>query len=109
MPAVEPAILSGLRDRKKARRRAEILREAARLFGLNGIDATTMAELADAVGVSPPTLFNYFGSKDGILIAMIVEGSGRLREENDALQLRVDADFATILTDAMPRPAIMHV
>ncbi|WP_169308929.1 TetR/AcrR family transcriptional regulator [Paracoccus gahaiensis] len=91
----------GLRDRKKAHRRAQILRHAARLFGQNGIDATTMAELAEATQVSPPTLFNYFGTKDGILIAMIAEGSHQFRETDTAMHPRTDADFGTILVEML--------
>ncbi|WP_228461219.1 TetR/AcrR family transcriptional regulator [Paracoccus liaowanqingii] len=99
--AADMAPLPGLRDRKKAQRRAQILRHAARLFGQNGIDATTMAELAEATQVSPPTLFNYFGTKDGILIAMIAEGSRKFRETDTAMDPRTDAGFATILTDML--------
>ena len=70
-----PDTVHGLRDRKKARRREDILNAASALFAAKGIDATTMAEIADAVDVSPPTIFNYFGNKDGILIALITEGA----------------------------------
>ncbi len=40
-----------------------------------------MDEIAEAVGVSTPTIFNYFGNKDGILIAMITEGAELARDE----------------------------
>ncbi|MFN7177804.1 MAG: TetR family transcriptional regulator, partial [Thermaurantiacus sp.] len=47
-----PGSPPGLRDRKKAQRRADILTNAARLFAQNGIDATTMAELAAEYGLA---------------------------------------------------------
>jgi AcrR family transcriptional regulator len=70
----------GLRDRKKAQRREDILAAAIGLFEKKGIDATTVADIAEACDVSAPTVFNYFGSKDGILVAIIEEGTQRKRE-----------------------------
>ena len=74
----------GLRDRKKARRRDEIIAAAQDLFALHGIDGTTVQDIADACGISAPTVFNYFGSKDGILIAIIEEGTREARESERA-------------------------
>ncbi|MCA0869436.1 TetR/AcrR family transcriptional regulator [Seohaeicola saemankumensis] len=73
---------TGLRDRKKARRRQEILQAAGQLFARNGFDATTIAEIAEDCGVSPPTVFNYFGSKENILSALIFEGTERERAQH---------------------------
>ncbi|WP_370206341.1 TetR/AcrR family transcriptional regulator, partial [Pararhodobacter marinus] len=64
-----------LRDRKKARRRDALIAAATTLFGNKGVDATTMADIAEACDVSVPTVFNYFGSKDGLLMAIIDEGA----------------------------------
>lgn len=91
----------GLRTRKKARRREEILARARDLFAAKGIEATTVAEIAEAVDVSPPTIFNYFGNKDGILIALITEGSNRSRETRLMSKPRDDADFGTLLVEMM--------
>jgi AcrR family transcriptional regulator len=94
---------TGLRDRKKARRRTEIMTCARDLFAEKGLDATTMAEIADGVGVSPPTIFNYFGNKDGILIALITDGTAATRSAEGAMEPRTDADFCTILVDIFTR------
>ncbi len=74
--SVETTVTSelGLRDRKKVKRRERILLEATRLFDEQGIDATTMADIANAADISPATVFNYFGNKDSIILAMISEG-----------------------------------
>lgn len=93
----------GLRDRKKARRRSDILNCARDLFADKGIDATTMAEIAHQVGVSPPTIFNYFGNKDGILIALIADGTAALRATRGAMEPRDDTDFCTIVVDIFTR------
>ena len=89
----------GMRMRKKARRREDILRHAAELFSAQGVDATTMAEIADAVEVSPPTIFNYFGNKDGILIALVTEGTSRGRVSKWAEMPVTNGDFRAILLD----------
>jgi len=58
----------GLRARKKAMTRQAISDEATRLFMERGFDAVTLAEVADAAGVSVKTIFNYFGSKEELFL-----------------------------------------
>ncbi len=58
----------GLRERKKAATRRAISDVATRLFMERGFDAVTMAEVADAAGVSVKTIFNYFGSKEDLYL-----------------------------------------
>src|SRR5579872_223505 len=53
----------GLRERAKARRRADILRAAYRLFAEQGFEETTIAEVAEAAEVSARTVTLYFPSK----------------------------------------------
>lgn len=76
-----------------AERRAAIVRAAIELFAKNGFRGTTTRELASAVGVSEPVLYQHFATKSELYTA-IVE---RMLEEvtgvfNSALeQLRPDA------------------
>lgn len=95
--------LVGLRDRKKALRRDEIIAAARDLFARKGIDATTMADIAAASVISPPTVFNYFGSKDGILIALITEGTTAAREEDRGLYWEEATDLATLIVKLFQR------
>lgn len=69
-----PKALPGLRERQKQQRRALILKGAKRLFEAQGIEETSMAAIAAEVGVSTPTVFNYFGSRDELLLALIFQG-----------------------------------
>ena len=54
---------SGLRERKKQRRRQALHEAALRLIEKQGLERTTVEQICEDVGVSPRTFFNYFPSK----------------------------------------------
>lgn len=58
----------GLRERKKQKTKASIQREALRLFKKRGYDETTIEDIAEAAEISPSTFFNYFPSKEDVVI-----------------------------------------
>ena len=57
----------GLRERKKQQTREALRRAAWELFSDRGYDATTLADIAEAAGVSTRTIFAYFPSKEDIV------------------------------------------
>ncbi|GAA2760752.1 TetR family transcriptional regulator [Actinopolymorpha rutila] len=57
----------GLREQRKARTRRAIQEQALRLFVAQGYEATTVAEIAAAAGVSHMTFFRYFPSKEAVV------------------------------------------
>ena len=61
--------MSGLRERQKEQRREVIAQAALELFISNGFGATTLEQIANQAGVSAPTVVNYFGGKQEILLA----------------------------------------
>jgi len=68
-PSGRPApAAGGLRERKKRKTRAAIQREALRLFQEQGYDATTIEQIAEAVEISPSTFFNYFPTKEDVVM-----------------------------------------
>jgi AcrR family transcriptional regulator len=60
---------TGLRERKKQQTREALARAGMELFVERGYHATTLAEIAEAAGVSTRTIFAYFPSKEDILFA----------------------------------------
>jgi AcrR family transcriptional regulator len=59
--------VSGLRERKKAQTRRTIQEHALGLFLEQGYERTTVAEIAEAAGVSPMTFFRYFPTKEDVV------------------------------------------
>lgn len=57
-----------LRERKRARTFSEIQREALRLFVAQGYEQTTIEQIAEAVEVSPSTIFRYFPTKEDLVL-----------------------------------------
>src|SRR3954466_14541732 len=62
------------------RSRAAILREAARLATVEGLQGLSLARLADAVGMSKSGLFAHFGSKEELQLATIDAASATFDE-----------------------------
>ena len=64
---------TGLRDRKKRATRQALARAGLDLFIERGYDETTLADIADAAGLSTRTIFAYFPSKEDILFSTFQE------------------------------------
>src|SRR6267143_832439 len=67
-PSAAPTAKLGLRERKKLKTREAIQREAMRLFQKNGYEETTIEQIADAAEISPSTFFNYFPTKEDVVL-----------------------------------------
>ena len=57
----------GLRERKKARLRQEIIDTAVRLFRKRGYEKTRIDDIVQLLEISQPTFFRYFPTKDAVL------------------------------------------
>src|SRR3954447_6883863 len=64
MAIISGEMTTGLRERKKQQTRQAIHEAAMKLFAERGYDATTIADIADAAGISPRTFFSYFSAKE---------------------------------------------
>src|SRR5499425_1158620 len=58
---------AGLRERKKARLRQQIIDTSIKLFRKYGYENTRIDDIVQALEISQPTFFRYFPSKDAVL------------------------------------------
>lgn len=70
--------VTGLRERKKKELRHRIIRAAAELITSQGLDETTIEEIAIASDVSVGTVYNYFGTKSALLLAGVEEETEKM-------------------------------
>lgn len=64
MPRITPAT----RARLEEHRRAQILEAAAAVFARKGFDRATIADIARAAGLAEGSIYNYFRSKEALLV-----------------------------------------
>lgn len=93
----EPTLLqssrqTSRRERKKASRRERIVRAASRLFAGQGYAETGMGEVAAAADLAVGTLYNYFGSKPDLLLAIAREETEDLLAAGERLLEREEAE-----------------
>lgn len=69
------------RGRPRAFDREAALAQATRLFWIKGFEATSIADLTEAMGIGSPSLYAAFGSKE----ALYAEALRHYRDNNEAL------------------------
>jgi len=86
--------VSGLREHQMEMRRVAIAEAAIELFHSQGFHETTIEQIAKRAGVSSPTVFKYYGSKQEMLLEMLREADRRavfdLRDVMDQFEDPVD-------------------
>ena len=98
------------------RRRREAIQTAHQLFSEQGYEQTSLQQIAEAAETTVPTLYNYFGSKQGLLLAIFDTAMQRLAEIletrgypdiDDAVEFLVEVqiemltNFANVLDPAL--------
>jgi AcrR family transcriptional regulator len=58
-----------------------ILKKALELFSEKGYDATSVREICEAAGITKPTLYHFYGSKEGVYRAIVDGAIGRVRAD----------------------------
>lgn len=82
----------------RAERMRQMVEVAEQVFSARGYAAASMDEIAELVGVSKPMLYEYFNSKEGLLLACIRESRSVLREVTEQATVG-----ATTAEDALRR------
>ncbi len=62
------------KQRDRQARRAQIISAARRIAELEGWSSVTVRRLSDEISYSQPVLYAHFGSREGILTAVAIEG-----------------------------------
>jgi AcrR family transcriptional regulator len=78
---VAPRPNAGTKGVPRAEREREILHAASVAFGRHGFAATSVADVAQAAGISKPLVYSYFGSKEGLHAACLAEAGELLAAE----------------------------
>jgi len=73
-PKPEPSRIEERKLRDKQARRAQIISAARRIAELEGWSNVTVRRLSDEISYSQPVLYAHFGSREGILAAVAIEG-----------------------------------
>lgn len=112
-PAANRIAERKLRDRQA--RRAQIIRAARRIAELEGWSNVTVRRLSDEISYSQPVLYGHFGSREGILAAVAIEGFQELGLALEKARKRVqrgnamESVAAAYLEFAASSPALYEV
>ena len=74
-----------------------ILEKSLELFASKGYDAVSVGEIAKAVGVKAPSLYNHFASKQAIFDAIVESTAAHYEKDTDEISIHVQdvkQDFA---------------
>ena len=84
-PAPLPSPFRSREDRSREReaKREAVLLTAVRLFNERGFHASSLDDVAAALGVSKPTIYHYLGNKEQVLIECVTRGLEALLEAAD--------------------------
>src|SRR6266849_60731 len=93
--------LSDRRQRRSADIRERLFRAALKLFSEKGFAETTVEDITNAADVGKGTFFNYFPSKDHILIAFSDMQLAKLQDAVHAMRQSKEPmrDFLSALMD----------
>jgi AcrR family transcriptional regulator len=78
-PAAGTREAEGRRERRKRATRQTLIDTATEMFLERGFDVVTVAEIAEVCDVSPTTVFNYFPTKESLVLDLPVDLLAALR------------------------------
>ena len=71
--------------------KAKILEKALELFSENGYDAVSVDQIAKAVGIKAPSLYNHFPGKRAIFDAIVEKTARQYEDYTDEINIHVQA------------------
>lgn len=67
----------------------KILAKALELFSIKGYDAVSVGEIAKAVGIKAPSLYNHFPSKQAIFEEIVEATAAQYEKDTDSIDIHV--------------------
>lgn len=77
--------------------REDIMSIARDLIAENGVEKTSMLEVAQRAGSSKETLYNWFGNKEGLIEAICLREAAEISSRLERALTSEDADFVSTL------------
>ena len=69
--------------------RQKILNKALELFSTRGYDSVSVGEIANAVGIKAPSLYNHFSGKQAIFDAIVESTAAQYEADTDKIDIHV--------------------
>lgn len=93
MVAESKAKSSAQRRRKldRNRRRCDIIEAARRIFFTRGYTGATMDDIALAAGLTKPTIYSYFKTKDELYYSLSIPIIEKLKENQESMRQKLNA------------------
>ena len=76
--------MAGVRSKDHDEKRQSILRVAAELFGRQGFNKTSIAQIGTACKASKAWIYHYFPAKEDVLFALLFDFLGKVNERIEA-------------------------
>jgi len=116
MPGTSTSIPSNRRERQSLERRERLFRAALDLFARKGFAETTVEDITNAADLGKGTFFNYFPSKEHILLAFAEMQLGKLRaaadearEKNEPTRVFLRSLGARMTQEPIRNPSIIRI
>ena len=97
-----------LREKKKRKTEHCITHSALLLFEEHGYDSVSIDDIAEASEVSKSTFYNYFDSKESVLLKLSVNSVNNVREEMAKLPDQDDPVFMLAISVSNPYRGVIE-
>ena len=116
MSTISPTAAPNRRERQSLERRERLFRAALDLFARKGFAETTVEDITNAADLGKGTFFNYFPSKEHILLAFAEMQLGKLRaaadearSKNEPTRVFLRSLGARLTQEPIRNPAIIRI
>ncbi|GAA0420795.1 MAG: TetR/AcrR family transcriptional regulator [Bacillota bacterium] len=92
-----------LREARKKELKEKIFFESIRLFSEKGIDEVSVSEITKACGIAKGTFYNYFSTKESVLLFVGQSQMDRITNIQESLDMDVKQKIITLFTDLTTR------